>query len=39
MNTGPVWIIDSDIDDQDMVRDVWEELALKNELMFFDDLF
>ena len=36
MNTGPVWIIDSDIDDQEMVREVWEELKLKNELRFFE---
>jgi DNA-binding NarL/FixJ family response regulator len=36
MNTGPVWIIDSDIDDQEMVREVWEELSLKNELRFFE---
>ena len=36
MNTGPVWIIDSDVDDQEMVREVWDELHLKNELRFFD---
>jgi CheY-like chemotaxis protein len=37
MNTGSVWIVDSDIDDQEMVSEVWEELKLKNELRFFDD--
>jgi len=34
MNTGTVWIIDSDADDRDMVREVWEELQLENELQF-----
>ncbi|MCS3802295.1 response regulator [Niastella sp. OAS944] len=36
MNTGSVWIIDSDIDDQEMVREVWKELHLPNELAFFE---
>ena len=36
MNTGAVWIIDSDIDDQEMVKEVWQELDLKNELRFLE---
>lgn len=36
MNTGPVWIIDSDIDDQEMVQEVWQELKLTNELVFLE---
>ncbi len=36
MNTGSVWLIDSDIDDQEMIRQVWKELQLTNELKFFD---
>jgi len=36
MNTGAVWIIDSDVDDQEMVREVWEELHLTNQLRFLD---
>ncbi|OQP67533.1 response regulator [Niastella populi] len=36
MNTGSVWIIDSDTDDQEMVQQVWKELNLQNELKFFE---
>lgn len=36
MNTGPVWVIDSDIDDQEMVKQVWKDLHLPNELKFFE---
>src|SRR4051812_48693098 len=35
MQTGPVWIIDSDIDDQQLLKEVWSELRLPNELVFF----
>lgn len=37
MNTGSVWVIDSDNDDQEMVRQVWEELQLTNDLKFFEN--
>lgn len=37
MNTEPVWIIDSDTDDQEMVQEVWRELRLPNELRFLSD--
>ncbi|HEX6430364.1 MAG TPA: response regulator [Niastella sp.] len=36
MNTGSVWIIDSDDDDKEMVQQVWKELHLTNELKFLD---
>jgi DNA-binding NarL/FixJ family response regulator len=34
METGTIWVIDSDLDDHDMVREVWQELNLTNELVF-----
>lgn len=37
MQTGAIWIIDSDIDDRDMVREVWRELKLTNELVFLEN--
>jgi DNA-binding NarL/FixJ family response regulator len=37
MQTGPIWIIDSDDDDHDMVREVWRELQLENELVFLEN--
>jgi predicted O-methyltransferase YrrM len=36
MQTGAIWVIDSDTDDQDMVREVWRELELTNELIFLE---
>lgn len=36
MNTGSVWIIDSDDDDQEMVQEVWKDLHLTNELIFLE---
>jgi DNA-binding NarL/FixJ family response regulator len=36
MQTGAVWIIDNDDDDQVMVREVWRELKLSNELVFLE---
>ena len=35
MNAGSVWIIDSDSDDKELVKQVWKELNLSNELKFF----
>jgi CheY-like chemotaxis protein len=34
MQQQAVWIIDSDNDDQYMVREIWRELELTNELVF-----
>jgi DNA-binding NarL/FixJ family response regulator len=36
MQAGAVWIIDDDKDDQVMVREVWKELNLENELVFLE---
>ncbi len=35
--TGPVIIIEDDIDDQDLLADIFKELKYKNELIFFSD--
>jgi CheY-like chemotaxis protein len=36
MQDQAVWLIDDDIDDQEMVAEVFSELGLKNELKFFE---
>ena len=36
MQTGSIWIIDGDEDDQIMVQEVWRELNLSNELVFLE---
>ena len=36
MQTEAIWIIDSDEDEQMMVREVWRELKLSNELVFLE---
>ena len=33
--TGPIIIIDDDLDDQDLLRELFSELDLKNEVRFF----
>ena len=35
MQNGPVFIIDDDVDDHDIVREIWSELNISNELVFF----
>jgi CheY-like chemotaxis protein len=35
MQSGPVYIVDDDIDDHAMVKEIWEELGLPNQLLFF----
>ena len=35
--SGPIVMIEDDIDDQDIFRDVFTELAFKNEIIFFKD--
>ena len=37
MHTGPVIIIEDDIDDRVLLKDVFEELKYPNELFFFED--
>ena len=35
--SGPIVMIEDDIDDRDIFRDVFAELAFKNEIIFFKD--
>lgn len=35
--TGPIIIIEDDLDDQDLLTDVFKELTYSNELIFFSD--
>lgn len=35
--TGPIIIIDDDLDDQDLLRELFTELNLKNEVQFFPE--
>ena len=35
--SGPIVMIEDDMDDQDIFRDVFDDLAFKNEIIFFKD--
>ena len=35
MNTDPVYIVDDDEDDNELIRDIWKELHYNNPLLFF----
>ena len=35
MQTGPVYIVDDDADDHHIVSEIWKELQLPNQLLFF----
>jgi DNA-binding NarL/FixJ family response regulator len=35
MQTGAVYIIDDDIDDHHLINEIWKELNLPNQLLFF----
>ncbi len=37
--TGPIIIIEDDLDDQDILTDIFKELNYKNEVIFFGDSF
>jgi CheY-like chemotaxis protein len=37
MQTGAIWIIDQDEDDLQMIKDVWKELEIQNELVWFSN--
>jgi len=34
MQTGSIWIIDDDDDDHEMVKQIWEDLKIPNDLIF-----
>ena len=35
MNNRPVFIIDDDLDEHEIIQDIWQELAVDNPLIFF----
>lgn len=35
MNCAPIFIVDDDLDDQDFLKEAWDELEFKNPLKFF----
>jgi CheY-like chemotaxis protein len=35
MNTNPIYIVDDDKDDEDLIREAFNELGITNELRFF----
>jgi len=35
MNDAPVFIVDSDLEDKDLLQDAWKELGFPNKLFFF----
>lgn len=35
MKTNPIYIVDDDKDDEDLIREAFNELGIKNELRFF----
>lgn len=36
MNNPPVFIVDDDIDEREIIQDIWYELNVKNKLVFFE---
>ncbi len=36
MNLHPIYIIDDDLDDKEIVQEVWNKIGLKNKLVFFN---
>jgi CheY-like chemotaxis protein len=36
MNQSPVFIVDSDLEDKELIADAWQELGFENTLFFFD---
>jgi CheY-like chemotaxis protein len=35
MNDSPIFIVDSDLEDKEILEEAWKELQFKNELYFF----
>ena len=35
MNNAPVFIVDDDVDDREIIHEIWNELGIKNPLLFF----
>jgi FixJ family two-component response regulator len=37
MNDSPVFIVDGDIEDKELIEDAWQELGFTNKLFFFNN--
>lgn len=37
MNNAPVFIVDSDIEDRELLQEAWKELGFSNKLYFFNN--
>lgn len=37
MNNSPVFIVDSDRDDKELIEEAWQQLGFENKLYFFDN--
>lgn len=37
MNSAPVFIVDDDIEELDIIKEIWQEMNLVNELQVFSD--
>ena len=35
MNTSPIYIVDDDTEDEDLIKEAFDQLGIKNELKFF----
>jgi CheY-like chemotaxis protein len=35
MQKGPVYIIDDDTDEHELIRDIWKDMKIPNEIIFF----
>ena len=36
MNTNPIYIVDDDTEDEDFIKEAFDELGIKNQLKFFN---
>ena len=36
-NLGPVYIVDDDTDDQQLIKEIWQDLKIEHPLRFFDN--
>lgn len=37
MNDSPIFIVDNDLDDKELLKDAWKELGFTNEICFFQN--
>lgn len=36
-DTAPVFIVDADLDDHELIKEIWKELKVNNKLCFFEN--